>query len=88
MTIRARPLAFLGFALMLFAVNPGCLCVEAHEKEPEKEQSPQDKLKDCLSECDDARWSCQVHCSRDETCSRACVAAYDKCIDICNDRRR
>lgn len=87
-TSRARPFALLALLLTVAAVHPGCLCVDNHpprEKGPEK--TPQDKVKDCLSSCDNARWSCQDKCNKDEACSRACVSAYDKCIDICAGKR-
>jgi len=49
----------------------------------------QDKTEKCLKTCGQDRWGCQVYCSRDDNeCTRACVAAYDKCIDVCGGAKK
>lgn len=87
MFTRVRSFAPLAFLVLVAGVNPGCLCVDATPP-PEKapEETPQDKLKSCLTRCDGARYSCQHGCNKDDICSRACVSSYDKCIDICGGR--
>jgi len=79
---RPRPLALVGSLLVVLVLGNGCLCVDTSEKE-----TPQDKLQRCLDRCSSARYSCQNDCIRDDMCTRACVSAYDKCIDICADKR-
>lgn len=84
---------FLGAALLLAIMGNGCLCLSSHKETteaapPEPPATPQDKVEKCVSTCGSDRRSCQIWCKTDDVqCSRSCVSAYDKCLEICGSAK-